>query len=230
MIKLVLADVDGTLTTERDTYEIDLEAIKALRELEKHGIKVGLVSGNSYPVLRGLYTYFNFHGGLVAENGCVVYYNKVMLRVCEEIDKNLIKEFERKFNVIGSWQNEFKCCDLSFTPPTLNQEMVEWANSKGLYIKTSGYAIHISKSISGKGIGVRKLIEVHNLSKEEVLGIGDSSTDIEFLEEVGIRVVVGNADDEVKKIANYITANKSGKGVVEIVEKILKGEINDRRN
>ena len=229
MIKLVLTDVDGTLTIERGTYEIDLDAIRALRELEKYGIKVGLVSGNSYPVLRSLYTYFNFHGGLVAENGCVVYYNK-MIKVCEDINKSLIKEFETKFNVKGSWQNEFKCCDLSFTPPILTQEMIEWAKSKGLYIKTSGYAIHISKSISGKGIGVRKLIELHNLSKEEVLGIGDSSTDKEFLEEVGIKVVVGNADDEVKKIANYITANKSGKGVVEVVEKILKGEINGRRN
>ena len=228
MIKLVLTDVDGTLTLGRDTYEIDLDAIQALRELEKHGIKVGLVSGNSYPVLMSLYIYFNFHGGIVAENGCIVYYDDVMIKVCEEIDKNLIKEFESRFNVVGTWQNEFKYCDLTFIPPDLKQEMIEWAKSRGLYIKTSGYAIHISKSTSGKGIGVKKLIELHNLSKYEVLGIGDSSTDKEFLEEVGIKVVVGNADEEIKKIANYITINKSGKGVVEIVQKILKGEIDGR--
>ena len=228
MIKLVLTDVDGTLTVERDTYEIDLDAIKALRELEKHGIKVGLVSGNSYPVLRGLYTYFNFHGGLVAENGCIVYYNDIVIKVCEEIDKNLIREFESKFNVVRTWQNEFKYCDLTFNPPILKKEMIEWANSRGLYIKTSGYAIHLSKSLSGKGVGVRKLIELHNLNKHEVLGIGDSSTDKEFLEEVGIKVVVGNADEEIKRIADYITRNKSGKGVIEIVQKILKGEIDGR--
>jgi len=228
LIRLVLTDVDGTLTSERDTYEIDLDAIQALRKLEKYGIKVGLVSGNSYPVLRGLYTYFDFHGGLVAENGCVVYHNKVMNKVCKEIDKNIIREFESRFNVMGTWQNEFKYCDLTFIPPMLNNEMIEWAKSRGLYIKTSGYAIHISKSSSGKGIGVRKLIELHNLNKYEVLGIGDSSTDKEFLDEVGVKVVVGNADEEVKKIANYITANKSGKGVIEVVQKILKGEINGR--
>ncbi|BFH74445.1 phosphoglycolate phosphatase [Sulfurisphaera javensis] len=226
MIKLVLTDVDGTLTTDRDTYEIDLDAIEILRLLEKRGVKVGLVSGNSYPVLRGLYTYFNFHGGLVAENGCVVYYNNNMVKVCEEIDKNLALEFEREFKVRNSWQNEFKYCDLSFTPPLLPENMISWAKERNLYIKTSGYAIHISRSLSGKGIGVRKLIELHGLDKSEVLGIGDSNTDIEFLQEVGFKVVVGNGDKEVKKIADYITFNKSGKGVVEIITKLLRGEIN----
>lgn len=228
MIKLVLTDVDGTLTVDRDTYEVDFQSIEALRILEKHGIKVGLVSGNSYPVLRSLYTYFNFHGGLIAENGCIVYYNKNLIRVCEQIDKSLIEEFSNRFNVVSSWQNEFKCCDLTFTPAALNYDMIQWARSYNLYIKTSGYAIHISKSPTGKGVGVRKLIELHNLKKSEVLGIGDSSTDVEFLQEVGFKVVVSNADEEVKKVANYITVNKSGKGVVEIASKILKGEIGGR--
>jgi len=227
LIRLVLVDVDGTLTVDRNSYEIELSAIESLRRLEKNGIKVGLVSGNSYPVLRGLYTYFYFHGGLVAENGCIVYYNE-LVRVCEPIDKSLAEKFSKIFNVISSWQNEFKCCDLSFTPPTLSDKMIEWAKNMGLYIKSSGYAIHISKSQTGKGIGVRKLIELHNINKSEVLGIGDSSTDIEFFEEVGIKVAVGNSDEEVKKVANYVTLNNSGKGVVEIVDKILKGELDGR--
>lgn len=225
MIKLVLTDVDGTLTVDRNSYRLNLGAIRLLRKVEEKGVKVGLVSGNSYPVLRGLYTYLNFHGGLVAENGCIVYYN-TMVKVCEEIDKKLITEFERNFGVKGSWQNEFKYCDLSFTPPTLTKDMIDWAEKRNLYIKTSGYAIHISRTLAGKGIGVRKLIELHGLNKSEVMGIGDSNTDIEFLNEVGVRVVVGNADDEVKKVADYITVNKSGKGVIEIINKLLRGELN----
>lgn len=225
MIKLVLTDIDGTLTKDRGTYEIDLDAIKALRELEKKGIKVGLVSGNSYPVVRALYTYFHFHGGLVAENGCVVYFNNSLVKVCEEIDLDLAEKFSSLFGVRSSWQNEFKYCDLAFSPPKLSNEMIAWAKERGLYIKTSGYAIHISKSQKGKGDGVRKLIELHGISKDEVLGIGDSDTDVEFLEEVGIKVAVGNGDEEIKKVADYITLNPSGKGVIEVVEKILKGEL-----
>ncbi|MEM3949310.1 HAD hydrolase family protein, partial [Saccharolobus sp.] len=65
MIKLVLMDLDGTLTEDRDSTRIDLDAIYAIRLLQEKGIKVGLVSGNSYPILRGLYTYLYLDGGIV---------------------------------------------------------------------------------------------------------------------------------------------------------------------
>ena len=225
-MKLILVDVDGTLTLDRNTYLLDLDAIRVLREVKSLGYKVGLVSGNSYPVLRALYTYLGFNGGIVAENGCVVYYER-LYEVCERIDKELIGEFERKFNVKGSWQNAYKCCDLSFTPPNLTEEMVQWAKERGLYIKTSGYAIHISKSKKGKGDGVRFLLSLLGVNKDDVIGIGDSNTDIEFLQEVGYKVVVGNGDDEVKKLGNYITKAGSGKGVVEFLSLLIKnkGEI-----
>ncbi|AHC51750.1 phosphoglycolate phosphatase [Sulfolobus acidocaldarius SUSAZ] len=227
MIRLILTDVDGTLTFDRDTYNIDLDAVDLLRKVEKKGIKVGLVSGNSYPVLRALYTYFGFNGGIVAENGCIVYFHNQLKEVCERVDRNLISEFENKFGVKGSWQNRFKVCDFSFYPPILKDEMVRWALDKGLYIKTSGYAVHISKSKRGKAEGVRELIKMHGLDKAEVVGIGDSSTDIEFLEEVGIRVVVGNADESLKSIGDFVMREKSGKAVVEFIKKVITGEINE---
>ena len=64
------------------------------------------------------------------------------------------------------------------------------------------------------------------MKKEETVAIGDSSTDIELFEQVGFKVAVHNADPELKNMADYITANKSGKGVREFVDKLLKGEIN----
>ncbi|MDT7875577.1 MAG: phosphoglycolate phosphatase [Sulfolobaceae archaeon] len=228
-MKVILVDIDGTLTKDRDTYEIELEAIEALREVrDVLKVKIGLVSGNSYPVVRSLYTYLGFNGGIVAENGCVVYYNK-LYEVCEKIDKSLIQEFESRFGVRGSWQNAYKCCDLTFTPPHLTAEMIKWASDRGLYIKTSGYAIHISKSKRGKGDGVRILMDLLGVKKEEVIGIGDSSTDVEFLQEVGYKVVVGNGDEEVKGIADYVTKNKSGKGVVEFIKSLINGEVDGRK-
>lgn len=228
-MKLILVDVDGTLTIDRDTYILELEAIRALREVQKLDFKVGIVSGNSYPVLRALYTYLGFNGGIVAENGCVVYYDG-LYEVCEKIDKGLITEFEKLFGVRGSWQNPFKCCDLTFTPPKLTEEMVKWAREKGLYIKTSGYAIHISKSKKGKGDGVRFLLSLLGVSKNDVIGIGDSDTDVEFLEEVGFKVVVGNGEEKVKKLGNYITKEKSGKGVAEFVNMLItnRGDVHGR--
>ncbi|WP_338599615.1 phosphoglycolate phosphatase [Sulfolobus tengchongensis] len=226
MIKLVLMDLDGTLTEDRDTTRIDLDALYAIRVLQKNSIKVGLVSGNSYPVLRGLYTYLHLDGGFVAENGCIVFFGKEKYRVCRQMDKNLINEFKSLFKLRDTWQNEYRECDFGFVPANLNNEMLEWAKQKNLYIKSSGYAVHLAYHPAGKGIGVRKLLDLQGLMKEEVVGIGDSSTDVELFEQVGFKVAVGNADEELKSIADYVTNNKSGKGVREFVDKLLKGELN----
>ena len=223
--KLLLADLDGTLTISRDSYLVDLETIRLLRELESAGIKVGLVSGNSYPVLRGLATYLGLSGGVVAENGCVVYLGGNLVKVCEPLERRLAKEFAKEFNLRESWQNDFRTCEYAFSPPHVTDEMVKWAEQRGLYIKTSGYAVHISRNPEGKAKGVRKLLEMHGLEKHEVIGVGDSQTDVEFFNEVGLRVAVANADEELKRVSDLITKAPSGEGVKELVRMLLKGEI-----
>ena len=226
MIRLVLMDLDGTITEDKNTTRLDIDAIYAIRMLQNRGIKVGLISGNSYPVLRGLYTYLHLDGGFVAENGCIVFVNKEKYTVCKKMDKSTSLEFKTLFNLEESWQNQYKECDFGFVPAILTDKMIEWAKSKGLYIRSSGYAIHIAYEPAGKGIGAKKLIELQGVKKEETVAIGDSSTDIELFEQVGFKVAVHNADPELKNMADYITANKSGKGVREFVDKLLKGEIN----
>lgn len=227
MIKLVLTDLDGTLTEDRGIYKVSLDAIKYLRLLEERGIKVALVSGNSYPVLRGLHNYLGFSGGVVAENGCVVFY-KQKIRVCKPMDRQILEEFKEKFKLKDSWQNDYRECDFGFTPPDITEEMIKWAEEKGLYINSSGYALHIAFKPAGKMVGVRKLIELHGVKKEEVIGIGDSLTDLDMFKEVGIRVAVGNAEEELKKEADIILNLKSGEGVKELVTMILEGKLNGR--
>jgi phosphoglycolate phosphatase (TIGR01487 family) len=224
MIKLVLMDLDGTLTEDRDSTRIDLDAIYAIRLLQEKRIKVGLVSGNSYPILRGLYTYLYLDGGIVAENGCIVFY-KEKYRLCKQMDKSLVIEFKSLFKLRDTWQNKYRECDFGFVPAKLTDEMINWAKEKNLYIKSSGYAVHIAYNAAGKSVGVEKLLQLQGLKKEDVAAIGDSSTDIELFQQVGFKVAVGNADDELKDIADYITSNKSGKGVREFVDKLLKGEL-----
>jgi hydroxymethylpyrimidine pyrophosphatase-like HAD family hydrolase len=77
-------------------------------------------------------------------------------------------------------------------------------------------------------VGVRKLIELHGVKKEEVIGIGDSLTDLDMFKEVGIKVAVGNAEEELKKEADIILNLKSGEGVKELVTMILEGKLNGR--
>jgi phosphoglycolate phosphatase (TIGR01487 family) len=221
LIKLILTDLDGTLTEDRGVYRVDLEAIEAIRRAQEAGIKVALVSGNSYPVLRGLYNYLGLNGGLVAENGCVVFYGKERLEVCKRLDKEILEEFRQRFKLKDSWQNEFRCCDFGFTPAVLNEEMLKWAEDRGVYVNSSGYAVHVAMKPAGKGVGVRKLIELHGVRRDEVAALGDSMTDLEMFQEVGLKVAVGNADEKLKENADVVLNLKSGKGVKEFISSLL---------
>jgi len=59
----------------------------------------------------------------------------------------------------------------------------------------------------------------------EVAFVGDDLPDIPILKRVGLAVAVGDAVDDVKKIAHYTTKAHAGKGAIrEAIELILKSK------
>jgi len=58
------------------------------------------------------------------------------------------------------------------------------------------------------------------ISREEVLAIGDNYNDLEMLEFAGWGILMGNASDELKEIGFYVTASNDEDGVAQVLEKI----------
>ena len=54
---------------------------------------------------------------------------------------------------------------------------------------------------------------------ENVMAIGDSENDEEFLKEAGVKIAVGNADDSLKEKSTYVCKNNFGDGVAEAIYK-----------
>ena len=74
-----------------------------------------------------------------------------------------------------------------------------------------------------KGNALKLLSEYLELSKEEILSVGDNINDIDMFQASGIGVAVNNAYDEVKQAANYITANSAeNAGFAEVVYKFIE--------
>jgi len=63
-----------------------------------------------------------------------------------------------------------------------------------------------------KGNALRLLMDYLELSKEDILSIGDNLNDIDMFKSSGIGAALNNAYDEVKKAANYITLNSVENG------------------
>jgi 3-deoxy-D-manno-octulosonate 8-phosphate phosphatase (KDO 8-P phosphatase) len=72
---------------------------------------------------------------------------------------------------------------------------------------------------------LRQLITELRLSKEEAAFVGDDLNDIPAFKEVGLKIAVGNASNDLKALADHITNHPGGSGAVrEIIELILKSQ------
>lgn len=66
----------------------------------------------------------------------------------------------------------------------------------------------------GKDIGIQKILNYFNFNKDEAMAFGDGGNDISMLKYVGTGVAMGNATNDVKAIADYITDSVQEDGIV----------------
>ena len=81
--------------------------------------------------------------------------------------------------------------------------------------------LEIGGSTTSKAEALRQLGKKLGIRREEMLAAGDSPNDIAMLQEAGIAVAMGNGEEEVKSIADYITSDNDHDGVGEAVEKFV---------
>ena len=81
------------------------------------------------------------------------------------------------------------------------------------------YNIEVNADGTNKGASLLAIGKILGISKEEMMGIGDSGNDLTLLYEVGCSVAMGNADEEVKEIANYKTTTNDEDGVAKAIER-----------
>lgn len=66
---------------------------------------------------------------------------------------------------------------------------------------------------SSKQVGVDKMLDYFGISLEESMAFGDGGNDVLMLKHVGIGVAMGNAEDEVKLTAGYVTDSVDEDGI-----------------
>lgn len=66
---------------------------------------------------------------------------------------------------------------------------------------------------ASKGLGVQAVLDYFGWQKEEVIAFGDGGNDLEMLDLAGTAVVMGNASDDVKAHADFVTDSVDNDGV-----------------
>ena len=78
---------------------------------------------------------------------------------------------------------------------------------------------------AGKGNGLIETCKAYGIPPENSVAIGDELNDIEMIKAAGFGVAMGNAIEEAKEAADYITDTNDNDGVARVLRKIIANEL-----
>lgn len=81
--------------------------------------------------------------------------------------------------------------------------------------------LEVNSSTANKGSGIIKLGEILGITKEEIMVCGDSGNDLAMIQAAGLGIAMGNASQEIKEAADFITRTNEEDGVAHAIEKFV---------
>lgn len=220
-LKAVATDIDATLTDGQRV--LSLAAAEALRLTEAAGIPVILVSGNVLPVCHSLNVYLGLSGPIVAENGGVVFWKRgprlELLKDRKEADR-CFQYIHSRYPVRKVLTDRWRETELAIEERGIDIERIRALIKEGgfdLYANSTGYGIHLMERGLSKLKGLELAASWLGLGLGDILAIGDSEADIEFLEHCGKSGAPANAPPEVRARADFTARLPFGEGAVEIL-------------
>lgn len=172
----------------------------------------------SYEKVLALWNYsIDNEVGLILKSNTEVYHNKYSLvtngikyKPIESI-KDITDFHISQFLVMS---DEHKKIDKAY----------KYVIDKGMYVtslslsyfenkESDYYGMDANNSDVSKGTAIKILLKYLGIKKEESLCVGDYINDIEMFKACGVKVAMGNAVDELKDMADYITKSNDEEGL-----------------
>ena len=69
-----------------------------------------------------------------------------------------------------------------------------------------------------KAIAARNIMEYYGLSMDEAMAFGDGGNDVSLVRDVALGIAMGNACDELKGVADYVTSSVDEDGILRALE------------
>lgn len=79
----------------------------------------------------------------------------------------------------------------------------------------------VTHTAATKQHAIVELAKLLHILPEEMIGVGDGENDLPLLMSVGLKVAMGNADESLKAIADYIAPGVNADGAADVLEKFV---------
>lgn len=234
-IEAIAVDIDGTITDSK--RRLCNSAMEAIRKAESLGIPTIIVTGNLVTFGYATSTLIGSTGGVVCENGGVIFKkglnnNKVEILVSKEYvnkaNQHLINKIGPKIKKLISDDNNYRETEIAYYKlierKIIDKALEDFEDLDKIELYDSGFAIHLTDKRVNKGSSLKMLCKKTGININNVMAIGDSENDIDFLKVAGIKVSVSNADETLKQQSDYVCRKPYGDGVKEAIEKFVIGD------
>lgn len=126
-----------------------------------------------------------------------------------------IKEYVKESTILPEKIN------LYFDNLEIREEIRNIISARGDVIVTSSMWNNLEINAMGatKGEGLAHLAAYLGLRMNETMACGDGENDFNMIQMAGIGVAMGNAEEQLKQLADYVTADNDGDGVALAIEK-----------
>jgi Cof subfamily protein (haloacid dehalogenase superfamily) len=164
------------------------------------------------------------------------YYGNIMFKIfnvatkifggrSNKIDIEYVYSWEQWQKVLYKEKDNIVKCEIIYRNAAFIHELRnELQNIEQLEIvDSSKYNIEITRKGISKGKAVAMLASFYNLTREEIITIGDSENDLSMIEYAGMGIAMGNALDIVKQKADYVTNSNDNDGVANAINRFVLG-------
>lgn len=247
MIRVIASDMDGTLlgTDHRPTSE----NIKAIREARRKGIDFVVVTSRSFPGIEdglkrsGLINGYVLNGGAEVRSGdgglresipmgkkqCIYVGKRILslpvtLTVSAGEQDFVIRDERALSNVLASEKPVYKMYICAEDRNVLGKIRHSLRDSREISV-TSSYMnnLEITDVKAQKGPVLEQYLTGLGYDMEEIMVIGDSLNDHSmFSLDFGLKVAMGNAVPELKRIATYVTKTNDESGAAYAIREMMK--------
>jgi phosphoglycolate phosphatase (TIGR01487 family) len=244
MYKMIALDLDGTLLNEE--REISEENMKQIRRAAQQGIIICISTGRGMKSAREHVAALEVNGPFVTANGSEVWSDaqtllsrstlphEMVARLLDVAKRNDVWYWSYTVDGLLSKENfdgiieNVEWLKLGYYDEDISKlqaALAEIRDWKGLEISNSHPKnVEINPQGITKAVGLQQICELHGLQMSEVIACGDSLNDIEMIKAAGMGVAMGNAQQPVKEIANWITTTNDQDGVAKVIRKFIFGE------
>lgn len=249
--KAVIADVDGTLIAPNanPTTRASDNLVRTVFQARKLGVEFSLCTARSLDWVDGLVKSLKITAPIILDNGARIYHCGAQKYIFESfisdpavpkvipemhkfhkevfvVDKNgrhTVREGERK-----KFSHVIKMMILHVPPVQADKIFRSLIKLQGIAVTKSvsgadpvKESIHVTSKLSTKPNALKFIAKFMGWRLEEIIGVGDSYNDLEFLELCGLKVAMGNATSDIKKIADYVAPTYEDEGVARAIEKFI---------